>query len=107
LDFVPLQYGRVRAALERAGRPAGDIVYSAAFVVCVGSDEAELIRRATAMGRDLDELRANSPLVGTPEEIANRLGEFAEAGVQRVYLQLLDMSDLDQLSLFAAEVMAR
>ena len=42
-----------------------------------------------------------------PEEIANRLGEFAEAGVQRVYLQLLDMSDLDQLSLFAAEVMAR
>ncbi len=107
LDFVPLQYGRVRAALERAGRPADDIVYSAAFVVCVGSDEAELIRRATAMGRDLDELRANSPLVGTPEEIANRLGEFAEAGVQRVYLQLLDMSDLDQLSLFAAEVMAR
>ncbi|MDA2950226.1 MAG: LLM class F420-dependent oxidoreductase [Actinomycetota bacterium] len=107
LDFVPLQYGRVRAALERAGRPADDIVYSAAFVVCVGSDEAALIRRATAMGRDLDELRANSPLVGTPEEIANRLGEFAEAGVQRVYLQLLDMSDLDQLSLFAAEVMAR
>lgn len=107
LDFVPLQYGRVRAALERAGRPADDIVYSAAFVVCVGSDEAELIRRATAMGRDLDELRANSPLVGTPEEIANRLGEFAEAGVQRVYLQLLDMSDLDHLSLFAAEVMAR
>ncbi len=107
LDFVPLQYGRVRAALERAGRPADDIVYSAAFVVCVGSDEAELTRRATAIGRDLDELRANSPLVGTPEEIANRLGEFAEAGVQRVYLQLLDMSDLDQLSLFAAEVMAR
>ena len=107
LDFVPLQYGRVRAALERAGRPADDIVYSAAFVVCVGSDEAELNRRATAIGRDLDELRANSPLVGTPEEIANRLGEFAEAGVQRVYLQLLDMSDLDQLSLFAAEVMAR
>ncbi|MDA0252797.1 MAG: LLM class F420-dependent oxidoreductase, partial [Actinobacteria bacterium] len=63
LDFVPLQYGRVRAALERAGRPADDIVYSAAFVVCVGSDEAALIRRATAMGRDLDELRANSPLV--------------------------------------------
>ncbi len=107
LDFVPLQYGRVRAALERAGRPADDIVYSAAFVVCVGSDEAELTRRATAIGRDLDELRANSPLVGTPEEIANRLGEFAEAGVQRVYLQLLDMSDLDHLSLFAAEVMAR
>lgn len=107
LDFVPLQYGRVRAAMERAGRPAEDIVYSAAFVVCAGADESELTRRATAIGRDLDELRANSPLVGTPDEIANRLGVFAEAGVQRVYLQLLDMSDLDHLSLFAAEVIPR
>jgi F420-dependent oxidoreductase-like protein len=107
LDFVPLQYGRVRAALERAGRPADDIVYSAAFVVCAGADESELNRRATAIGRDLEELRANSPLVGTPDEIANRLGVFAEAGVQRVYLQLLDMADLDHLSLFAAEVIPR
>lgn len=107
LDFVPLQYGRVRAAMERAGRPADDIVYSAAFVVCAGADESELNRRATAIGRDLDELRANSPLVGTPDEIANRLGVFAEAGVQRVYLQLLDMADLDHLSLFAAEVIPR
>lgn len=107
LDFVPLQYGRVRAAMERAGRPAGDIVYSAAFVVCAGAGESDLTRRATAIGRDLEELRANSPLVGTPDEIANRLGVFAEAGVQRVYLQLLDMSDLDHLSLFAAEVIPR
>ena len=107
LDFVPLQYGRVRAALERAGRPADDIVYSAAFAVCAGADESELTRRAAAIGRDLDELRSNSPLVGTPDEIANRLGVFAEAGVQRVYLQLLDMSDLDHLSLFAAEVIPR
>lgn len=107
LDFVPVQYARVRAALERAGRPADDIVYSAAFAVCAGSGEPELNRRADAIGRDLDELRANSPLVGTPDEIANRLGVFAEAGVQRVYLQLLDMSDLDHLSLFAAEVMPR
>ncbi len=107
LDFVPLQYGRVRAALERAGRAADDIVYSAAFVVCAGAGEPELARRAAVIGRDLDELRANSPLVGTPDEIANRLGVFADAGVQRVYLQMLDMSDLDHLELFATEVVPR
>ncbi len=107
LDFVPLQYGRVRAALERAGRAADDIVYSAAFVVCAGAGEPELARRAAVTGRDLDELRANSPLVGTPDEIANRLGVFADAGVQRVYLQMLDMSDLDHLELFATEVVPR
>ena len=105
LDFVPVQYGRVRAALQRAGRAPEDIVYSAAFVVCAGRDEPELARRAAAIGRDLDELRSNSPLVGTPERIAERLAAFADAGVERVYLQLLDMSDLDHLEFFAAEVM--
>ena len=105
LDFVPVQYGRVRAALQRAGRPTDDIVYSAAFVVCAGRDESELARRAAAIGRNLDELRTNSPLVGTPGEIAERLAAFSDAGVERVYLQLLDMSDLDHLEFFAAEVM--
>lgn len=107
LDFVPLQYGRVRAALERVGRPGDDIVYSAAFAVCAGKNEPELTRRAAAIGRDLEELRANSPLVGTPEDITDRLGKFAAAGVQRVYLQLMDMSDLDHLELFATEVIPR
>lgn len=105
LDFVPLQFGRVRAALEAAGRAADEIVYSAAFVVCAGEDEAQLTRRAAAIGRDLDEMRANSPLAGTPDEIIERLTAFADAGVQRVYLQLLDLSDLAHLELFATEVM--
>lgn len=107
LDFVPLQLGRVGAALEAAGRPAGDITYSAAFAVCAGADEAEVARRATAVGREVDELRANSPLAGTPGEIAGRLQQFADAGVQRVYLQLLDLSDLEHLQFFAAEIMPR
>jgi len=107
LDFTGTQFGRVRAALQDAGRDPDDITYSAAFVVCAAGNEAELARRAAAIGRDVDELRKNSPLVGTPQEIADRLGAFAAAGVQRVYLQLLDLSDLDHLQLFATEVMPR
>jgi F420-dependent oxidoreductase-like protein len=107
LDFVSLQFGRVRAALEAAGRPADDLTYSAAFAVCAGADEAEVARRAAAIGREVDELRANSPLAGTPAEITGRLEQFADAGVQRVYLQLLDLSDLEHLRFFAAEVMPR
>ena len=61
--------------------------------------------RAAAIGREVDELRGNSPLAGTPDEIVDKLGAFAEIGVQRVYLQLLDMSDLDHLDLFASEVL--
>ena len=104
LDFVEPQYGRVRAALEKVGRDPDDIVYSAAFVVCAGRDDAEVRRRAAAISREADELRANTPLVGTPAEIVDRLAPYLEAGVQRVYLQLLDLSDLDHIELFASEV---
>ena len=105
LEFATVQLGRVRAAVEEAGRPADDIIYSAAFAVCAGRDEAQIAHRAAAISRDVDELRANTPLVGSPAEIVDRLGPFAEAGVQRVYLQLLDARDLDHLELFATEVM--
>ncbi|KMO76576.1 LLM class F420-dependent oxidoreductase [Mycolicibacterium chlorophenolicum] len=109
IPFVPLetlttQYARVAAAVEAAGRAADSLTYSAAFVVCAGRDDAEIARRADAIGREVDELRSNSPAVGTPDEIVDKLGPFVEAGVERVYLQLLDMSDLDQVQFFAEAV---
>jgi F420-dependent oxidoreductase-like protein len=105
LDFVGLQYDRVRTAMSTAGRSPDDITYSAAFVVCAGRDDAEAARRADAIGRDVAKLPTETPLFGTPSAIVDQLGPFAEAGVQRVYLQLLDLSDLDHLELFAAQVM--
>ena len=107
LDFLTTQFGRVRAAAERIGRSPDDITYSAAFVVCAGRNNAEITRRAGAIRREVDELRENTPLVGTPTEIADRLGPFIEAGVQRVYLQVLDLSDLDHLEVFATEVISQ
>lgn len=105
LEFAPVQIGRVRTALQTAGRGTDDVIFSAAFAVCAGRDDAEVARRATAISRDVDELRANTPLAGSPDEIVDRLAPFAEAGVQRVYLQLLDTGDLEHLEFFAAEVM--
>ncbi|EUA23904.1 luciferase-like monooxygenase family protein [Mycobacterium xenopi 3993] len=104
LDTVQAQYQRVADAVDSVGRSPDSMTYSAAFVLCAGRDDAELARRAAAIGRELAEMRSNSPLVGTPPEIVERLGPFAAAGVQRVYLQLLDLADLDHLELFAAEV---
>jgi F420-dependent oxidoreductase-like protein len=104
LDTLKTQYGRVAAAVADAGRAPDSLTYSAAFVVCAGRDDAEVAARASAIGRQVDELRSNSPLVGTPGEIADKLDAFAEAGVQRVYLQVLDQSDLDHVEYFAAEI---
>lgn len=104
LDQLTTQFQRVATALDAAGRAADSLTCSAAFVVCVGRDDAEIADRAATIGREVDELRSNSPLVGTPAEVVDKLAPFLEAGVQRVYLQLLDMSDLDHLDLFSAEV---
>jgi alkanesulfonate monooxygenase SsuD/methylene tetrahydromethanopterin reductase-like flavin-dependent oxidoreductase (luciferase family) len=104
VDVARTQIERVTAALTNAGRSAESLTYSAAFVVCAGRDDAEIARRAAAIGREVDELRSNSPVVGTPNEIADKLGAYTQAGVQRVYLQLIDMSDLDHLEFFASQV---
>ncbi len=104
VDTLTTQYGRVAKAVADAGRAPESLTYSAAFVVCAGRDDAEVAKRAAAIGREVDELRGNSPVVGTPAEIADKLAAFAEAGVERVYLQLLDVSDLDHLEFFAGDV---
>jgi F420-dependent oxidoreductase-like protein len=107
LDTLTAQYARVAGALEKAGRAKDSLTYSAAFVLCVGRDDAEIARRAAAIGRDVDELRSNSPVVGTPAEVVDKLGPFLDAGVQRVYLQLLDMTDLDHVEVFAEQVVSQ
>jgi F420-dependent oxidoreductase-like protein len=95
------QFGRVREACEQTGR---ELVLSAAQVLCVGRDEAELARRAAAIGREVDELRENG-LAGTPEEVVDKAARYAEAGATRLYLQVLDLTDLEHLDLVAEKVM--
>lgn len=102
-DEVPGRVERVRAAARQAGRTL-PLLYSAALVVCVGSDEAQFARRAEAIGREPAELREHG-LAGTPQEVVDRLGSLAQQGIDRVYLQVLDLHDLDHLTLIAQEVM--
>ena len=103
IDDIPQMFARVRAACEEAGRPADDLTYSAALVMCVGADEAEFSRRAAAIGREPAELREHG-VAGTVSEVVDRLGTLAEHGASRVYLQVLDMADLEHLDLVAREV---
>jgi F420-dependent oxidoreductase-like protein len=100
------QFGRVREAVAAAGRSADDLHWSNALVLCCGRDEAEVRRRAEAIGRDVDDLRANGA-AGTPAEVVETLGRYAEVGSQRMYLQVLDLSDLDHVELVAAEVVPK
>lgn len=98
------QFRRVRDAAEEIDRKPDDLIYSNALAACVGKDDAEVARRAAAIGREPDDLRANG-LGGTPAEVVDKIGRYAEAGSSRIYLQILDLHDLDHLELIAAKVL--
>ncbi|MFF4956352.1 LLM class F420-dependent oxidoreductase [Streptomyces sp. NPDC001222] len=100
------QFGRVRAAAEQAGRAADALTYSNALVVCVGRDDQEVARRAAVIGREVDELKTNG-LAGTPAEVVDKIGRYQEIGSRRIYLQILDLADLDHLELISAQVQSQ
>ncbi|MBN7385823.1 LLM class F420-dependent oxidoreductase [Mycobacteroides abscessus] len=104
VDVITDQYARVAHAVEAAGRPADSMTYSAAFALCIGDTDADIARRAANIGREVEEITENSPLAGTPDAVAEKLSIYVDAGVQRVYVQLLDIRDLDHLEFFASTV---
>jgi F420-dependent oxidoreductase-like protein len=96
-------FGRVREACEAAGRYPSSMTYSVAQTVCCGKDEAEVRRRAGAIGQEPADLREHG-VAGTPGEVVAKIAQYAEAGAERIYLQVLDMTDLDHLALIASDV---
>ena len=108
MPFPPLaafrpQLDAVTAACAAVERDPATMTFSAALVLCCGEDEATFRRRAEAIGREPDELRENGA-AGTVAEVTDKLGAFVEAGAERLYLQVLDLADLDHLRIVAAEV---
>ena len=109
LPFAPMerfteQRDRVRAACETIGREPESMVYSCAQVVAIGRSDAEIARRAAAIGRDVDELKQNG-LCGTPDQVLQRIADWGALGATRLYLQVLDLNDLDHVEYIGAEVL--
>ena len=103
LDTVGPRIGVINEVLAEAGRTPDSIVQSVALVLAVGKDEPEFARRAAAIGREPAELREHG-VAGTVSEAVDLLGSLRDQGIQRVYLQTLDLHDLDHLDLVAREV---
>lgn len=97
-------FERVQEACSADGRDPTSLTYSNALVLCCGADDREVARRAAAIGREVEELRENG-LAGTPAEVVDKIGTYAEAGSERIYLQVLDLADLDHLELVADKVL--
>jgi len=99
-------FDATRRSCAEIGREPGDLRRSVALTVACGRDDAEVARRAAATGWAVSDLRT-SGLVGTPDEIVERIGEYAKVGADRVYLQVNDMADLEHVVLLGTEVLPR
>jgi F420-dependent oxidoreductase-like protein len=103
LDVTAAAFDRTRRACEEAGRDPSTLVFSAAQTLAVGSNEEEVRRRAAALGEEPSALRTDG-LGGTVAEVIDKIGAFGELGATRLYLQVLDLADLDHLRLVAEQV---
>jgi F420-dependent oxidoreductase-like protein len=104
VEETQVLFDRVQEACRAIGRDPQTLTLSTAHTVVVGKDDAQVKQRAAAIGRDADELIENA-VAGTPAQVVDRLGRFAEAGSQRQYVQIMDLADLDHLDLIAADVL--
>ena len=103
LKDYPELGARLDSMLEDEGRQAAAVKRTAMSRLMVGKDDADL---ATRIGAEkLAQLKERDAPVGTPSEVVQKLGEYAEAGIQGVMLQLLEMDDITMLETFAAEVL--
>lgn len=107
--FVPVQFfgaqrARARVACEEIERDPDDLITSVALVVCCGESDEEVAYRAGRIGRPVEELKENG-LAGHPAEVLEKLADYAEVGAERVYLQVLDLDDLDHIRLLGRDVL--
>ncbi|MCJ1673514.1 MULTISPECIES: LLM class F420-dependent oxidoreductase [unclassified Rathayibacter] len=105
-DAIPGAFERVDEACVAIGREPSSLVHSVALIAVGGADEAEFVRRAAAIGREPAELREHG-VAGGVDETVDRLESLREGGAERVYLQFMDLQDLDHLDFFAREVLPR
>ena len=106
---TPEDFARLNAHLDELlaanGRQPREVRRSMMTGCIFGKDDAEVQRNASAHRESIADLRKHGRVVGTVSEVVDQLGRLAEAGVQRVMLQWLDLDDLAGLEALARGVL--
>lgn len=97
-------FAGVRSACEQIGRDPATMRTSVALPTVIATTDAAYRRRLDAIGADPDGF-AEVNIAGSPAAAVDKLLRLRELGAVRVYLQLVDLRDLEHLELIAAEVL--
>ena len=98
------QFKRVRRACRAVNRDPGDLRLSSTLTLCCGRTDAEVAARAAAIDRSVEQLSQGGG-AGSPAQLVDNFGRYAEAGASRIHMMIRDIDDLDHLELVASEVM--
>ena len=112
----PIEEYKERAALldellKTNGREPSDVKRSMMVFTVLAADGGALQTRLDELGQmfdqemKADELRARGAAVGTVSEIVDRLGRYAEAGVERFMLQWFFQEDIAGMEQVASAVL--
>jgi F420-dependent oxidoreductase-like protein len=110
----PVKYASINALLNdlllEAGREPEDVKRSLMTNLVFGRTDQE-VNRLLQVGvfgiTSKTELQENGIIVGTASEVIDQIGEFANAGVEKIMLQWLDLEAIDRLKGFAQNVLEK
>lgn len=103
-ELTAQRFGVVDRACEATGRDPSTLRHSGGVIVCCGEDRAEAVARARAI--ELDPATDDGGvLIGTIDDVVERLGEYAAAGADAMYLEIDDLADLDHVRLLGERVL--
>jgi alkanesulfonate monooxygenase SsuD/methylene tetrahydromethanopterin reductase-like flavin-dependent oxidoreductase (luciferase family) len=103
-DTIAETFDGVRRACEEIGRDPATLRTSVALPTIVATEDVDYLRRLAAIGADADTF-GEVNIAGSPDAAVDKLLRLRELGADRVYLQLVDLRDLDHLELIATEVL--
>ncbi len=104
-DVVAEKFAVVRAACEAIDRDPSTLKLSVALPTVVGSDDAGIARRLEAIGRTREQFDDGANIIGTPEQVAEKVERLRGLGAERVYFQLMDLRDVDHADQIGTEVL--
>jgi len=96
-------FARVRAACEEVGRDPATLELSVTLTTVCGADRAGTERRGAVSPVQFE----MADLAGTPDEVAEQLAAFRDVGAARAYLRVLDLRDVEQVTLLGEAVLPR
>jgi F420-dependent oxidoreductase-like protein len=95
---------RLDELLDEQGRPRSAVKRSMMTQCIIAPNDAEL-RSKLATTPGAPEPNTTTQIIGTPARVIDQIGQYADAGLQRIMLMLRDQEGMDAIELLASAVL--